>query len=229
MTQLEDADIIQVSGGNEHTLVLNRNGEVFAFGRGQEGQLGMGLSNRRVSIPTRVKGNGLSDCIVKKVCAGDGCSAAITTHGELYEWGFIHAAPTDLDANNPSTALPGLAREERGMSSQLKELLRASTIQYLQGETARNSGQVVEMDQEQIDAEAGILVVRTRRRMKFFPEKSSFKQKIRDIALGYAHTLIVTETDGTVWAKGYNGQFFSSLRTIHQGRQQTNGKPTVAN
>jgi alpha-tubulin suppressor-like RCC1 family protein len=199
---LEDANLVQVAGGNGHTLILNRNGEVFAFGKGQEGQLGLGSQVRVQLDPCQVKDNGLGDCIVKKICAGDGCSAAVTTHGELFEWGFIHA-PTDGDANNPSNALPGLAREVRGMSEHLKELLRASTIQYLQGDGAHNGEHG--MDQEQVDAEAGILVVRTRRKMKYLPVKSPFRHRVRDIALGYGHTLIVTELDGTAWAKGYNG------------------------
>lgn len=200
VTQLENAGLVQVAGGNGHTLVLNENGEVYAHGRGQEGQLGLGYSVRVQMTASRVKDNGLGDCYVVKVCAGDGCSAAITVQGELYEWGFIHAA-VDTDTNNPSNALPGLARETRGMSERLKELLRESTLQYLQGD-GTNRG---DLDQDKLDAEAGILVVRTRRKMRYSPVKSPFKHKVRDIALGYGHSLIVIEMNATAWAKGYNG------------------------
>ena len=209
MQAFEGAGLVQLAGGNGHSLVLNKNGEVFAFGRGIEGQLGLGFEIRNQSQPTQVVDNGLGDCIVKKICAGDGCSAAITSHGELYEWGFIHSEPEN-GATGPSNALHGLARETRGMSDHLKELLRASTIQYLQGDGAHTADHG--MDQDQIDAEAGILIVRTRRKMQYSPVKCNFKHRVRDIALGYGHTLIVTELDGKIWAKGYNGRYYYANR-----------------
>ena len=202
INSLEGSDIVDISGGNSHSLVLNRNGEVFAFGRGREGQLGLG-DYKDAKLPTRVKENGLSDCIIKKICAGDCCSAAITNRGELFEWGYIHA-PEDHESQATSNALPGLVKEATWMSERVKKLLRDSTLQYLRGDGDKEEN--VEMTQEQIDAEAGILRVRTRRQMQYLPVKARFKHRVKDIALGYGHSLIIVDGSCTVWAKGYNGK-----------------------
>jgi alpha-tubulin suppressor-like RCC1 family protein len=130
------------------------------------------------------------------------------------------------DSSQPSVAMVGMAvREEARMSERLKQLLRASTVAYLTGKTqmiknnsddnTNNEQQEQEqpqqsendtsheLDKDTIDAEAGILAVRTRRKMVLTPTRAHFHLPIARVALGYGHTLILTR-DGQVYGKGYN-------------------------
>lgn len=198
VNQLEGQGLADVSAGNGHTLVLNENGEVFAFGRGSDGQLGAGhRSGLFSSTAVQVKENGLGDCIVTKIVAGDGCSAAVTSRGELFEWGFIHHPPGEHDVNSATNALPGLVERTRHrLSDRLKALLRDSELEYVMGDEAGQGSST--------EAAAGVLAVRTKRQRAFVPVRSSFPRKVRDVALGYGHCLIIVEDDASLWAKGYN-------------------------
>lgn len=202
VNQLEGTGLVDISAGNGHTLVLNENGEVFAFGKASEGQLGTNQrSIAQCNTAMQVKDNGLGDCIITKIVAGDGCSAAISNHGELFEWGFIHTSPHANEAQAASNALPGLVEQARNrVSDRLKALLRDSELEYLMGAEGGKTG----AETATTEAEAGILAVRTRRQRAYAPVKSMFKHSVKDIALGFGHCLVVVRGDETLWAKGYN-------------------------
>lgn len=47
-----DAQIItMVSSGRSHSVAVNEQGQVFAWGAGEEGQLGLGIAEATVRIP----------------------------------------------------------------------------------------------------------------------------------------------------------------------------------
>eukprot|EP01130_Rhizamoeba_saxonica_P001629 TRINITY_DN11509_c0_g1_i1.p1 TRINITY_DN11509_c0_g1~~TRINITY_DN11509_c0_g1_i1.p1 ORF type:complete len:444 (+),score=122.86 TRINITY_DN11509_c0_g1_i1:26-1333(+) len=72
-----------IACGSHHTLVLTREGELYAFGRNKYHQLGIGSDEMCVVEPTRVD---LDD--VASISAGEHHSAALTADGDLYTWGF---------------------------------------------------------------------------------------------------------------------------------------------
>ncbi|GBG32388.1 Bifunctional serine/threonine-protein kinase/NEDD4-like E3 ubiquitin-protein ligase [Hondaea fermentalgiana] len=80
-------EIVSVSCGREHTLLLSRSGMVFSCGVATCGRLGLGDAGRDRLIPTRIKGN-LEDEQVVAVSAGDAHSLAVTSDGVVYSWGF---------------------------------------------------------------------------------------------------------------------------------------------
>ncbi|KAL0462229.1 UNVERIFIED_CONTAM: Ultraviolet-B receptor UVR8 [Sesamum latifolium] len=74
----------EVACGGAHTLFLTENGDVYATGLNDFGQLGISESQNYTTEPHRVS------CIPKKIikiAAGYHHSAAITVDGELYVWG----------------------------------------------------------------------------------------------------------------------------------------------
>ncbi|KAI0982992.1 hypothetical protein GJ496_008435 [Pomphorhynchus laevis] len=79
---------IQIAAGLHHTLALNDDGEVYAFGRPEYGRLGLGTDDEVVIEPTRIDHlikNG--DPIIQIACGG-AVSFAVSRSGKVYSWGM---------------------------------------------------------------------------------------------------------------------------------------------
>ncbi|CDW84371.1 UNKNOWN [Stylonychia lemnae] len=82
--------IKQVALGEAHTIVLDHEGQVYSFGWGEHGQLGVKISetsqdNQQFTI-NKIQFFERFPCI--KICAGSVFSAALTElHGKIYVWG----------------------------------------------------------------------------------------------------------------------------------------------
>lgn len=74
-------EIIDISSGKGHTLLLGKSGEVYSFGINGNGQLGTGNTST-YKLPTKL---GIKD--IEKVIASGNTSFAITKTGEVYVWG----------------------------------------------------------------------------------------------------------------------------------------------
>lgn len=68
--------------GNDHTLMINSDGTVSAWGKNEYGQLGNGTTSNSFD-PVQV--TGLSNIV--EVSAGDGYSIALDQYGDVYSWG----------------------------------------------------------------------------------------------------------------------------------------------
>lgn len=75
-------DTIQVSAGHDHSLALERDGTVWAWGRNDSGQLGEGTTSSQL-IPVQVKN--LEN--VKFISAGEYLSLAVKQDGTVWAWG----------------------------------------------------------------------------------------------------------------------------------------------
>ena len=73
----------QVACGCHHSIALSSNGEVFTWGHGIDGVLGLGDCVDR-NVPTKVQY--LSKERIVKVACGDDHSAALTSTGKLFTW-----------------------------------------------------------------------------------------------------------------------------------------------
>ncbi len=77
-------DVCSVAAGHFNTFAATRSGELWAFGRNREAQLGLGDgAASQVGTPARVP---LDDAVVH-VAAGPRHSLAVTRAGTLYAWG----------------------------------------------------------------------------------------------------------------------------------------------
>ncbi|XP_073000704.1 ultraviolet-B receptor UVR8 [Typha latifolia] len=81
------SSVVSVSAGHYHSLAVTADGEVWAWGRNEEGQLGRGIATPRDtwSRPKRVMG--LDDVKVRAAFASGVVSAAIGDDGSLWMWG----------------------------------------------------------------------------------------------------------------------------------------------
>ena len=97
-------DVIAVSGGNNHTIALKRNGTVWAWGYNYFGQLGDGTTTRRNSP---VKLGEASDLI--RVAGGYNHSAALRRSGIVWTWGSNNTGQLG-DGTNNNRSKPGVVR-----------------------------------------------------------------------------------------------------------------------
>ncbi len=87
-TPMEGKKIVQISAGGAHSMALDSEGNIYAWGWGGEGQLGNGENNNsNVPILVKKEGTGLEGKTIKKVMAGGMFSMVLTSDGSLYSWG----------------------------------------------------------------------------------------------------------------------------------------------
>jgi murein DD-endopeptidase MepM/ murein hydrolase activator NlpD len=83
------SDVVSVVAGYDHVLALKNDGTVWAWGRNDAGQLGIGTFGDNYETPVQVlgeKGEGyLGD--VKQIAAGDGYSMALREDNTVWVWG----------------------------------------------------------------------------------------------------------------------------------------------
>ena len=91
-----------VAAGAYHTLVVNADGSVSAFGNNEYDQLGLGTGTESDHpAPTLV--SGLSN--VSALAAGDQSSVALTTDGKVWTWGNGQASPVQVAGLSNVTAI----------------------------------------------------------------------------------------------------------------------------
>ena len=93
--------VVDVALGFRHGLALADDGSVFAWGKDDNGQLGLG---GRDASPVLRRVEGLQEPCVAVAC-GLAHSAALTAKGQLYAWGKMRDASTSAPSK-VSTALP---------------------------------------------------------------------------------------------------------------------------
>ncbi|RWS14078.1 X-linked retinitis pigmentosa GTPase regulator-like protein [Dinothrombium tinctorium] len=76
------SDIVKISAGNTHCLLLTSEGNIYSWGRGLDGQLGHGAS-KELKQPTLIIGDRFRD-----VCASCDFSLAVDMNGSFWGWGL---------------------------------------------------------------------------------------------------------------------------------------------
>ena len=74
----------QIACGSGHTVVLTGEGEVYTWGRGDDGRLGHG-DNGWKYVPRLT--HSLTGQVVTHVTCGSYHTAAVSSNGDLYTWG----------------------------------------------------------------------------------------------------------------------------------------------
>ncbi|KAM9812971.1 RCC1 and BTB domain-containing protein 2-like [Syngnathus typhle] len=85
-TNLKNKKVIEVACGSHHTIALTTEGEVYAWGYNNSGQVGSGSSGNQPS-PRRVS-SCLQSKVVVNIACGQLCSMAVLDSGEIYAWGY---------------------------------------------------------------------------------------------------------------------------------------------
>ncbi|EFJ17371.1 hypothetical protein SELMODRAFT_179009 [Selaginella moellendorffii] len=82
---LQGLEIRQIACGDSHCLAVTADGEVYSWGRNQNGQLGLGDTDDSLVPHKLLAFEGVS---VKMLAAGAEHTAAVTDSGKLYGWGW---------------------------------------------------------------------------------------------------------------------------------------------
>ena len=86
LSALEGAAVISVVAGDSHSLALDNQGRLWAWGSNFLGQLGDGTTTQRLT-PVAVDLSALEGAAVVSVAAGAYHSLALDDHGRLWAWG----------------------------------------------------------------------------------------------------------------------------------------------
>jgi regulator of chromosome condensation len=100
------ADIKELSCGANHVLALTHSGNVYAWGSGEQSELGRRLIHRRrfhALIPYRV---GLPKNTIKQIYAGFHHNFAIDNSGKVYTWGLNNFGQAGLPASDEELTVP---------------------------------------------------------------------------------------------------------------------------
>lgn len=73
-----------IAAGEGHTLVVADSGNIYSFGRGKEGQLGLGTRLDVALEPTLIEA--LQHETIVAAAAGTVSSFAVTATGRVYQW-----------------------------------------------------------------------------------------------------------------------------------------------
>jgi alpha-tubulin suppressor-like RCC1 family protein len=108
-------NIVQVAGGEGHSLALDANGNVYAWGQNDQGQLGLGRADAgNYTYPFQVPG--LSNIVA--ISTGYRHSMALRNDGTVFTWGFNSTGQlgqgtigsnTPCDCDPTPTAVSGLS------------------------------------------------------------------------------------------------------------------------
>jgi alpha-tubulin suppressor-like RCC1 family protein len=99
-----DIEIIDVACGSFHSVVLDKNGNVWTWGSNESGQLGDGTTTDR-NTPYKLEKSSFGGQAVVDVEAGGGVSFAITEDDRLWAWGdkpgLGYGEHDDVDSTEP--------------------------------------------------------------------------------------------------------------------------------
>jgi alpha-tubulin suppressor-like RCC1 family protein len=177
-----------IATGIGHSLALDLDGQVWAWGQNASGQVGLGSAVGTVPMPTKVPG--LTG--IQRIAASGNYSLALDSDGQVWAWGQNTSG--QVGTGTPSIAVPLPVRVTglpaiRAIAAGLNHVLALDTAGGVWAWGQNTSGQV--------GTGATSTTVLTPTRMASLP-------RARAIAAGAGHSLVLEEPSGNVWAWGQN-------------------------
>ena len=88
-TPLVGKTIVQVAAGADHSLALDSDGALYAWGSNAYGQLGNGTTtNSSVPVAVKIAGTPLAGKTIIQIVAGANHNMVLTSDGAIYTWGW---------------------------------------------------------------------------------------------------------------------------------------------
>ncbi|WP_338278646.1 MopE-related protein [Corallococcus caeni] len=177
-----------VAAGIAHSLALDVDGNVWAWGQNASGQAGLGTVGGTVLVPTRIAA--LS--AIQAIAANGNFSLALGTDGRLWAWGQNASGQVGTGSASAAVATPGVVQglpPVRAMAAGVNHGLALATDGKVWGWGLNTSAQVGTGA-----TSAAVLA----------PVQVGGLPRAKAVAAGAGHSLIVDEQFGNVWAWGQN-------------------------
>jgi murein DD-endopeptidase MepM/ murein hydrolase activator NlpD len=191
-------NIVSISTGDFHSLALKKDGTVWAWGKNEYGQLGIGTSGDEVTIPTQVKnlnGSGfLTD--VKSIGAGNRYSIALKNDGTIWTWGNNEGRLRGVGSIPPGKLLYPVQVVSGFFSNVIA--IAAGGFHSL---ALNADGTIVAWGSNNV-GQLGTGC--TRCSIQVSPLRTKNIENVKSISAGSSHSLAV-KNDGTVWGWGKSG------------------------
>ena len=183
--------ICKVACGQYHTLVLDTNGGLHAWGRGNMGQLGVGKSIPSCPFPRTVS----FKYKLTQIACGDSHSAAIDDRGKVYTWGTGEAGQLGHGFDKPPQGVP---LPEPWLVADLPHHLgRMAHIDC----GAQFTAVVSERGEVYLWGFGENLYSTLKENFAYVPERVQLPKKVLEVACGRSHILARTE-EQNVYAWG---------------------------
>ncbi|MFP2897752.1 MopE-related protein, partial [Corallococcus sp. 4LFB] len=177
-----------VAAGVAHSLALDVDGNVWAWGQNASGQAGLGTTGGTVLVPTKVAA--LTG--IKAIAANGNFSLALGADGRLWAWGQNASGQVGTGNTSAAVATPGVVQglpTVRAMAAGVNHALALTTDGKVWGWGLNTSAQV--------GTGATSSAVRA-------PVQVAGLPIAKAVAAGAGHSLVVDEQFGNVWAWGQN-------------------------
>lgn len=191
-TKLADLHVVDIAAGLDHSVVLTKDGAVYAFGRNNYGQLGNGSYTTSLD-PVAVDLSGVDGKVVS-ISAGDYHTLLLTDKGKAYAFGDNRYGQLGFNSTETSFNVPTLIPLEETVAS-IEANYYASFLVTTEGEAysfGRNQYGKLGLGMDYYDMD----VFEPKRIAGFAPGV-----KVKSISTGSSHTLVVME-DGRLYAMG---------------------------
>lgn len=212
--------VVQLAAGKDHLLILDKYGDVYAWGVGTSNQLGVPVNNQlRTFVFGPLKVPGVKK--IKQVAAGEFHSCAIDNEGKVFAWGLNNFGQAGLTEPLGEGALLEKAEEVTFFTENKLTItqiacgnhhtlaLTSTGDVYSFGETYLNQLGIPSNkypDTLVRDAQTGAAAyvpVPTKLTEGSFDEEPSFPEKgFKFIACGTEHCLAISADDGSPWTWG---------------------------
>lgn len=183
-----------ISSGNNYSMILNNNGQVYAFGNNEYGQLGLG-DNMNTNIPTLIPTfDNLIYSSAEKVInisCGEAHSLALTNFGQIYAFGINYHGGLGLNDNDPRnvpTPIPAINTDIISISCGNYHSLVLTAFGYVYSFGRNDYGQLGLGDNDNMNIPMII---------------DNLRDTIVQIAAGSYHSLLLT-TLGQLYSFGQN-------------------------
>jgi len=196
-----------VCAGDAHSVAVDEKGNVFAWGRNKEGQVGVGERSEFVSTPTHVEGLAHERAVA--VAAATAHSLCLTRSGRVYAWGAHYRKCPGSSA----TEVFGVGGSLSRLSQQKQQMIEQSYVAYI-----TNSSDTVQAREDAPDSHASDGSVGEGERITINDDGeslSAFQREIRvhpwhvplpapvsQIAAGHCFSAVIAE--GRLYSWGYN-------------------------
>ncbi len=101
VSNLPPVSFIANSAGSHHTLVVTQDGKLYAWGKNDYAQLGMGQRSGIQATPQLVQILPANLCVAQAITGEDYCMI-MSTEGKVYEWGRVEGRYSPVRRRNPA-------------------------------------------------------------------------------------------------------------------------------